>query len=107
MAQTQNYVGATLFWLYIVEALIFTGVILQTLLQTFHDSIHPSKKFWLKIFSSFVTISFTALSFNMLHVLVKSYKLLGASTSNEVDLAVYVDINLELVHKFNTIPRFR
>jgi hypothetical protein len=66
-------VGAALFWLYIVEALLFTGVVLQTLVKRSYDSIPPGKKFGIKLFSDFATISFTTLSFNMLHVLIKSY----------------------------------
>lgn len=70
-----NYVGAIVFWLYILAALAFTSIVLKTLYD--HE---PSKASGrndrgkeILLFSILAAISFITLSYNMLNVLVHSY----------------------------------
>lgn len=77
MDQTTNYLGATIFWLYIVAALAFTALIIHTLIDLPHpkgvdESIRNRN---IKVFATLALISFATLSFNMLHVLIQSFAL--------------------------------
>lgn len=83
MDQT-NYFGAAIFWLYILAALVLTCLVLDSVLTTRPVNGKPnikqpgnSKDVWL--FGALAGLSFTALSFNMLHVLIQSYQLWSAS----------------------------
>ena len=94
MVEPTNYLGATIFWLYIVFALVFTGKTLQTLYGLYmttyktKESKH-TKQIWL--FSILALLSFATLSATMLNVLIQSFNqratLLGksplSSNSNE------------------------
>jgi hypothetical protein len=76
MAEPTNYLGAAIFWLYIVCALVFTGKTLQTLysLSTTTYKIKKTghtKQIWL--FSVLALLSFATLSTTMLNVLIQSF----------------------------------
>ena len=101
MVEPTNYLGATIFWLYIVFALVFTGKTLQTLYGLYmttyktKESKH-TKQIWL--FSILALLSFATLSATMLNVLIQSFNqratLLGkspiSSNSNEnLPLAIW------------------
>ena len=71
-----NYLGAVIFWLYIVAALFFMGVVIYTIV-TLPGSSSTSKQQLsqdVAIFSILAFISFAVLSFNMLNVLIQSFK---------------------------------
>jgi hypothetical protein len=90
MEEPTNYLGATIFWLYIVFALVFTGKTLQTLFNLYtttyktKESKH-TKQIWL--FSILALLSFVTLSATMLNVLIQSFNqralLLQQSTSSK------------------------
>lgn len=74
MDETTNYLGAAIFWLYNVFALVFTGTTLRTLYRL--QRTKKAKKqntgaIWL--FSGLALISFATLSTNMLNVLIQSF----------------------------------
>lgn len=74
MNETTNYLGAAIFWLYNVFALVFTGITLRTLyhLQHTHKTRkHNTGAIWL--FSGLALVSFATLSTNMLNVLIQSF----------------------------------
>jgi hypothetical protein len=74
MNETTNYLGAAIFWLYNVFALVFTGTTLQTLYhlkQTHKTKKHNTGAIWL--FSGLALVSFVTLSTNMLNVLIQSF----------------------------------
>jgi hypothetical protein len=74
MDETKNYLGATIFWLYNVFALVFTGITLRTLYrlqQTFKTKRHIAGVTWL--FCGLAFFSFATLSTNMLNVLIQSF----------------------------------
>jgi hypothetical protein len=79
-----NYLGATIFWLYILFALTFTAVILQTLLQLHQirrvadNGAQTPWNVWL--FAALALVSFATLSFNMLNVLIQSFNLWSNNT---------------------------
>lgn len=67
-----NYLGALLFWLYIILALTFTFVAISTLLSL--NKTSTSKNYSLVyLFSFYAVSSFCTLSVTMLSVLIKSY----------------------------------
>lgn len=70
-----NYLGAAIFWLYIVAALFFTALIIYTLLeiQPTKDASQQQKRKHAITFSLLAACSFTTLSFNMLNVLIQSF----------------------------------
>lgn len=72
-----NYLGAATFWLYIVAALAFTGIILKTLYDTKPETKSDSHRYEREVilFSSLAAVSFATLSYNMLNVLINSYTL--------------------------------
>ncbi|KAM0690575.1 hypothetical protein Q7P36_009343 [Cladosporium allicinum] len=101
MVEPTNYLGASIFWLYIVFALVFTGKTLQTLYNLYtttyktKESKH-TRQIWL--FSILALLSFATLSATMLNVLIQSFNqratLLGksplSSNSNEnLPLAIW------------------
>jgi hypothetical protein len=74
MNETTNYLGAAIFWLYNVFALVFAGITLRTLYRL--QQTHKTKKqntgaIWL--FSGLALVSFATLSTNMLNVLMQSF----------------------------------
>lgn len=69
MEDQPNLLGATIFWLYIVLALIFTFFAIESILK----SSNPARHKHVATFSIIAAISFSTLSFNMLHVLIDSY----------------------------------
>lgn len=75
MDNEANYLGAAVFWLYIVAALFFTGQVIYTIVKlqpTKDTSREPTRKHvW--IFGTLATFSFTTLSINMLNVLIQSF----------------------------------
>lgn len=85
--ETTNYLGAAIFWLYNVFALVFTGIALRSLYRLQKTS--KSKRsnvaaIWL--FSSLALVSFATLSTNMLNVLIQSFGTWSAAREAE-DLA--------------------
>lgn len=75
MDQQLNYFGAAIFWLYILAALVFSGVVIYTIF-THPDLKRPRKQQYSTdaiLFSSLACISFGTLSYNMLNVLIQSY----------------------------------
>lgn len=67
----ENLFGALIFWTYIILALVFTGMVLDSI---FHlPAPKPSNQKYVKTFGFLALFSFSALSFNMLHVLVHSF----------------------------------
>ena len=75
MDEKLNYVGAMIFWLYILAALFFTAVVVYTLLEIppIDDSDKPRSEKAVKVFGVLASISFTTLSVNMLLVLLQSF----------------------------------
>jgi hypothetical protein len=74
MNETTNYLGATIFWIYNVFALVFTGITLRTLYrlqQNYKPKTHNTGLIWL--FSGLALVSFATLSTNMLNVLIQSF----------------------------------
>ncbi|KAI7159145.1 hypothetical protein KC349_g4362 [Hortaea werneckii] len=76
-----NYLGAALFWSYILAALAFTGLAIHTILNinptTTRLKIHDDAKLLarsLRLFTCLATLSFATLSANMLHVLIHSFQ---------------------------------
>ncbi|PPJ59857.1 hypothetical protein CBER1_04935 [Cercospora berteroae] len=67
-----NLFGALIFWLYIVLALVFTSLVLESIVRL-PTPLEKRKR--VLVFSSLAFFSFAALSFNMLHVLVYSFQL--------------------------------
>ncbi|KAK5112949.1 hypothetical protein LTR62_003771 [Meristemomyces frigidus] len=106
-----NYIGATIFWLYILLALTLTATVIHTLLTfrptTQDNASQPSPRerattrfIWL------AALSFMTLSLNMPSVLVQSYGLSKPQRQNRYlprDPVQY----LELVNDLYVIPRFR
>jgi hypothetical protein len=100
MEEPTNYLGAMIFWLYIVFALVFTGKTLQTLYDLYTTTYKTkqskhTKQIWL--FSILALLSFATLSATMLDVLIQSFNqktLLQQSTSskngnNNLPLAIW------------------
>lgn len=76
MDEPTNYLGAVIFWLYIVFALVFTGKTLQTLYVLYTTTYRTkkqkhTKQLWL--FSALALFSFATLSTTMLNVLFQSF----------------------------------
>jgi len=76
MEESTNYLGATIFWLYNILALVFTGKTLQTLYNLYTTTYQTKKtnrtnQLWL--FSTLALISFATLSTTMLNVLIESF----------------------------------
>lgn len=69
MEDQHNLLGAIVFWLYIALALIFSFFAIESILKA--PSPAPHKH--VATFSIMAAISFSTLSFNMLHVLIDSY----------------------------------
>ncbi|OQO07394.1 hypothetical protein B0A48_07091 [Cryoendolithus antarcticus] len=74
---TLNYPGAAIFWSYIVAALALTTTILYGLYSQHRSQapLSPQRQRQLLTFSSLAFLSFTALSANMINVLVQSFAL--------------------------------
>jgi hypothetical protein len=84
MDETKNYLGATIFWLYNVFALVFTGITLRTLYrlqQTYGAKRRNAGSIWL--FSGLALVSFATLSTNMLNVLIQSFNTWSTDRSPE------------------------
>lgn len=69
-----NYLGATIFWLYILAALGFTFLIVHALAsqRPAHDGAQVERRQLTRRFSALAVKSFSTLSFNMLSVLTQS-----------------------------------
>lgn len=74
MAEVPNLSGGLVFWLYIVGALTATGLVIDAILRLPKPTT-PTQSRDVKIFSILALFSFTALSFNMLSVLIQSFQL--------------------------------
>ena len=76
---SRNLVGAAIFWLYILFAFICTAIILQTLFALYqrHNATNNDarRNKHVRTFGFLALISFGTLSFNMLEVLIQSFKL--------------------------------
>lgn len=70
---SRNYIGALLFWSYILLALLFTTLILLNILSLSQSQILARNKKSTIYFSILAILSFATLSYNMLHVLFQSY----------------------------------
>ncbi|GAB1741541.1 hypothetical protein NU219Hw_g6769t1 [Hortaea werneckii] len=76
-----NYLGAGIFWSYILAALAFTGLAIHTILKSHnpttrsrnHDDVKLSARS-LRLFTFLALLSFATLSANMLHVLLHSFQ---------------------------------
>ncbi|KAI7339945.1 hypothetical protein KC315_g979 [Hortaea werneckii] len=76
-----NYLGAALFWSYILAALAFTGLAIHTILKINppttrpenHDDANLSARTF-RLFAFLASLSFATLSANMLHVLIHSFQ---------------------------------
>lgn len=75
MGEDLNYIRATIFWLYILAALVFTSIVLKTLYnqQPAKSTRNDGQRQHILRSSILVAISFTTLSYNMLNVLIQSY----------------------------------
>lgn len=71
MEDQPNVLGATVFWLYIAFALLFTYSVIESIVK----SPKPAPHKHVATFSIMAAISFSTLSFNMLHVLIDSYSI--------------------------------
>lgn len=77
MEPRANLFGATVFWLYITAALTSSGLVIDTILKQnvprkLNTATHRKH---VALFCGLAVVSFTSLSFNMLHVLTLSYRL--------------------------------
>ncbi|KAI6833063.1 hypothetical protein KC340_g6684 [Hortaea werneckii] len=76
-----NYLGAAIFWSYILAALAFTGLAIHTILKInppiprpkTHDDANLSARPF-RLFAFLASLSFATLSANMLHVLIHSFQ---------------------------------
>ena len=70
-----NYLGAAIFWLYIVAALLLSGVVIYTIvtLPVSENKKTPSQWTDVLIFGCLACISFATSSYNMLSVLIQSF----------------------------------
>lgn len=75
-----SYTGAAVFWLYIVAALLFTALTIQTITRL-PKPMNDATKEKVRIFIALAVFSFTTLSVNMLHVLIQSYNFWSARQS--------------------------
>lgn len=80
---TTNFLGAAIFWLYIVAALTFTGITIHTIIK-----LPASGSRHVATFATLALLSFTAISFNMLHILVQSFQL-WTKQRDPMGLSVY------------------
>lgn len=77
---TYNVSGAVIFWLYIVFALLLTGLVIHTIYtiptptkRQDEDNQSRDDRVAIYVFMTLALISFTVLSYNMLRVLIQSY----------------------------------
>ena len=69
-----NFLGAAIFWLYIVAALFFSILVIHTIVELETSNSNQRHHFRdVKIFSALACISFVTLSYNMLNVLIESF----------------------------------
>lgn len=73
MVEQSNIFGAVVFWLYVVAALIFTFLTIESIIKLPQPATSQGRKH-VAIFTVLAFISFSTLSYNMLHVLTDSYK---------------------------------
>ena len=78
MDEESNYLGAMIFWFYILAALSLIAVVIRTNIWLPQGSIGKNgdgrRRKEIVKFSAMATLSFATLSFNMLSVLIKSFK---------------------------------
>ena len=80
--EATNILGAVIFLSYVVAALVFTGIIVYQLIKKYaslpeQDAEKINSK--LRIFSCLSALSFSVLSYNMLHFLITRYQAWTAS----------------------------
>ena len=87
-----NYIGATIFWLYIVAALCLTAVVVNTLLNISPTNLGASSQRQrnLTIFSVLAAFSFATLSVNMLNILIQSFNSWGAKRQHSGNIVVAI-----------------
>ena len=69
-----NFLGAAIFWLYIVAALFSSILVIHTIVELETSNSNQRHHFRdVKIFSALACISFVTLSYNMLNVLIESF----------------------------------
>lgn len=76
MEPEPNYLGAAVFWCYIVAALIFTSIAIYAIvtIQPQDDAKGAERRRRsTRVFCGLAGLSFTVLSGNMLHVLIQSF----------------------------------
>lgn len=77
MEQTPNWLGATIFWLYILAALFFTALVIYTIVNIPQSKENILARFDTqreqRLFTFLSILSFLVLSANMLHVLINSF----------------------------------
>ncbi|THX81757.1 hypothetical protein D6D08_04857, partial [Aureobasidium pullulans] len=89
-----SYPGALIFWAYIVAALGFTGIVLNTIKQSHQQNDGRSK-----IPLALIIVagsSFSTLSYHMLNVLILSYK--QWSTTHSIPLGALIGPNRTPLH---------
>ncbi|THZ23124.1 hypothetical protein D6C89_05694 [Aureobasidium pullulans] len=89
-----NYPGALIFWAYIVAALGFTGIVLNTIRQS-HQQNNGRSKIPLALII-LTGSSFSTLSYHMLNVLILSYK--QWSTNHSIPLGALIGSNRTPLH---------
>lgn len=72
MDDQYNYFGASVFWLYNVAALVFSGIVISTILELRRRN-GEGRIPGLTLFTGLASLSFVVLAFNMLHVLIQSF----------------------------------
>ena len=74
-----NYLGAAIFWLYILAALLLSGVVIHTVITLPASGNTKASSHWIDvlIFGSLACVSFATLSYNMLTVLIQSFSTLS------------------------------
>ena len=85
MEEQMNYIGATVFWLYIVAALFFTSVVIRKLvtIPQARGTEHAQRQQGVVVFAVLAGVSFATLSVNMMNVLIQSFQ--AWSQRNNID----------------------
>ncbi|KAI4723799.1 hypothetical protein E4T49_08474 [Aureobasidium sp. EXF-10728] len=89
-----NYPGALIFWAYIAAALTFTGIVLNTIKQSYQQNNGRSKI--PSILKILAVSSFVTLSYYMLNVLILSYQ--QWTTRHNVPLGALIGSNRTPLH---------
>lgn len=80
-----NYIGAAIFWPYILAAFFFSALVIHTIvtLPRLSDTNQQLREKDVTLFSALTCVSFATLSYNMLNVLIESFN----SWSRENDMS--------------------